>query len=164
MTAAMPVLEAQTKELPLEQEPKARPFQILLVEDNPGDVWLTREAFNSTGIDCQITICRTAVAARETLWKQNPSHEPTRPDLVLLDINLPGENAMKLLTELKEDSMLRRVPVLMLSSSEATGDIVRSYDSYANGYISKPPTLEQYFAAVQAIVDFWLRAAHLTPV
>lgn len=129
---------------------KGKPVDILLVEDNEGDVFLTKKVFEKARLKNTIRVARDGEIAVQTL-KDNPQ----RPDLILLDINLPKKDGKQVLEEIKSDPELRSIPVVILTSSKAEKDILESYDLHANSYIIKPVTLEK-FGEVAAIVEhFW---------
>jgi len=134
---------------------KARPVEILLVEDNDGDVFLTRKAFEKAKILNNITVASDGEEALEFLRKQNAHTNAARPDIILLDINLPKKNGKEVLAEIKEDASLRRIPVVVLTSSKAEQDIVKTYDLHASSYIVKPIDITQFQNVVSAIEDFW---------
>lgn len=134
---------------------KAKQVEILLVEDNEGDVFLTKKAFAQAKIANNIHVAIDGEIAMNMLHKKdNFFHLPT-PDIVLLDINLPKKNGKQVLAEMKEDEALKRIPVVILTSSKAEEDVVKSYDLYANSYVVKPINLEKFYEVVRAIEDFW---------
>ena len=136
-------------------EKNARSIEILLVEDNEGDVFLTKKAFEKAKILNNITVASDGEEALEILRKQNQHASAARPDIVLLDINLPKKNGKEVLAEIKEDANLRRIPVVVLTSSKAEQDIVKTYDLHASSYIVKPIDITQFQNVVNAIEDFW---------
>jgi len=138
-----------------------RPVQILLVEDNPGDVRLTMEALKDTGFPGSVSIARDGVEALDFLLRRNGHGEAPEPDLILLDLNLPRKNGRELLVEIKGMPQLRRIPVMILSTSRSEADIAFSYDHHANCYIHKPMEFESYFDVVQSIERFWCGVASL---
>lgn len=140
-----------------------RPVEILLVEDNPGDVELTREAFRDARIVNRIHEARDGDEAMEFLRHRGPHADAPRPDLVLLDLNLPRKDGREVLEEIKGDAELRRIPVVILTSSRAEADVRQSYDRYANCYITKPVDLEQFLQVVREIEEFWLAVVKLPP-
>lgn len=139
----------------------SKPIEILLVEDNPGDVRLTRESFKEGKIANHIQVAKDGVEAMEILRRQGAHQTAPRPDLILLDLNLPRKNGREVLKEIKEDPDLRQIPVVVLTTSEAEEDIVRSYGLHANCYITKPVVLEKFIAVVKSIEDFWLTVVKL---
>jgi two-component system, chemotaxis family, response regulator Rcp1 len=134
----------------------ARPIDILLVEDNPADARLTKEALREGKIRNNLFHTRDGVEALSFLRREDPHREAPTPDLILLDLNLPRKDGRQVLTELKSDPRLRHIPVVVLTTSEAEEDILRSYDLHANCYITKPVELEKFVAIVKAIESFWL--------
>lgn len=138
-----------------------RPIEILMVEDNPGDVRLTQEALKSNKIKNNLHVCQDGQEALAFLNRRNGYEEAPRPDLILLDLNLPKVDGRQVLEETKEDPALRRIPVVVLTSSEADEDILRSYDLHANSYITKPVDFEQFIKVVKTIEDFWLTVVKL---
>ena len=138
------------------------PFEILLVEDNPGDVRLTREAFREGGKDVRLTVAGDGEEALAILHGAR-TQSAARPDLILLDLNLPRLSGRELLAEIKGDPELRRIPVLVLSSSRREQDVLASYDLHANCCIAKPVDFEQFLEVVRSIEQFWLTVAMLPP-
>ncbi len=140
-----------------------RPIEILMVEDNPGDVRLTIEALKEGKVRNNLTTVEDGEAAMKFLRRQGPYSKVPRPDLVLLDLNLPKKNGREVLAEIKEDPDLKRIPVVILTVSEAEQDIIKSYNLHANCYITKPVNLEQFIKVVRSIEDFWLSIVMLPP-
>jgi CheY-like chemotaxis protein len=140
-----------------------RPIEILLVEDNPADVRLTFEALREGKVRNTLTVARDGVEAIEMLKRRGPFADAARPDLILLDLNLPRKDGREVLAEIKSDEELRQIPVVVLTTSSADADIVRSYDLHANCYITKPVDLEQFVHVVKSIDDFWLTIVRLPP-
>jgi CheY-like chemotaxis protein len=138
-----------------------RPIEILLVEDNPGDVRLTIEALKEGKVSNHLSVARDGVEALSFLRREGPHANAARPDLILLDLNLPKKDGREVLAEIKEDSRLRRIPVVVLTTSKAEEDILRTYDLHANCYITKPVDLEQFISVVRSIDDFWLSVVRL---
>jgi two-component system, chemotaxis family, response regulator Rcp1 len=138
-----------------------RPVEILLVEDNPGDVRLTIEALKEGKVRNSLSVARDGVEALAFLRRQGSFAGARCPDLILLDLNLPKKDGREVLAEIKEDPALRRIPVVVLSTSKAEEDILRTYDLHANCYITKPVDLEQFIAVVRSIDDFWLTVVRL---
>lgn len=137
------------------------PIQILLVEDSAGDVRLTQEAFRETNTAIQLHIVQDGVEAMEFL-RQGGSHAKSpRPDLILLDLNLPRMDGREVLEALKADDGLKNIPIVILTTSEAEADIAKSYLLHANCYLTKPVQLEAFEALVLSISDFWLTKATL---
>lgn len=140
-----------------------KPIEILLVEDNPGDVRLTLEVFKESKMRNNLSSVGDGVAALAFLRREGKYVQSPRPDLILLDLNLPKKDGREVLAEIKEDPDLRRIPVVVLTTSQAERDVVRSYNLHANCYISKPIDLEQFIAVVRSIEDFWLSSVKLPP-
>jgi len=135
---------------------ETRPIEILLVEDNPGDVRLTREAFREAKVRNNMVIAGDGLEAMAFLKQENEHVNAVRPDLILLDLNLPCMNGFEVLDAIKEDADLKRIPIIVLTTSQAEQDILRSYDLHANAYVTKPVDLEQFIVAIRAIEGFWL--------
>ena len=138
-----------------------RPIEILLVEDNLGDVRLTVEAFKESRVYNTLNAVRDGVEALAFLRREGDYAHVSRPGLILLDLNLPRKDGRQVLAEIKGDPSLRRIPVVILTTSEAAQDIVEAYDLRANCYITKPIDLEQFMAVVRSIEDFWLTTVSL---
>ena len=139
------------------------PIEILLVEDSPADVDLTREALDEAKVHNRLNVVSDGVEALAFLRREGPFAAAPRPDLILLDLNLPKKDGREVLAEIKADEILRRIPVVVLTTSEAEEDIVRSYDLHANCYITKPVDLEAFLRVVAAIEGFWLAVVKLPP-
>ena len=133
-----------------------RVVEILLVEDNPGDARLTKEALKEAKVLNNLRVVGDGEEALALLRHENNYSDADRPDLILLDLNLPKKSGREVLAEIKADEQLRRIPVVMLTTSNAEEDILRSYDLHANCYITKPVDLNQFITVVQAIENFWL--------
>ena len=140
-----------------------RPIVILMVEDNPGDVRLTVEALKEGKVRNILHTVEDGEEAMKFLRRQETYTKAPRPDLVLLDLNLPKKNGREVLAEIKADPELRRIPVVILTVSKAEQDIVKTYDLHANCYINKPVDLEQFLTVVQSIENFWLTVVKLPP-
>ncbi len=140
-----------------------KPIEILLVEDNPGDIRLTREVMKEGKVLNQLNVVMDGVEAMAYLRNEGKDKDVTRPDLLLLDLNLPRKNGREVLKEIKEDPDLKRIPVVVLTISRDEQDILRSYDLHANCYITKPVDLQQFISVVKAIEDFWLTVVKLPP-
>ena len=138
-----------------------KPIEILLVEDNPGDVRLTLEVFKESKMHNNLSSVGDGVEALAFLRREGKYIQSPRPDLILLDLNLPKKDGREVLAEIKEDPDLRRIPVVVLTTSRAERDVVRSYNLHANCYISKPIDLEQFITVVRSIEDFWLAIVKL---
>jgi len=134
---------------------KARPAQILLVEDNPGDVILTQRALRDSKISNNITVAKTGEIALEMLRKQGEYADTPKPDLIWLDLNLPQMSGQDVLKIIKDDPLLKHIPVVILSSSQATQDVVKSYSLHANGYVVKPANLESLGDVIRKLESFW---------
>lgn len=139
------------------------PIEILLVEDNPGDVRLTQEAVREAKIRNTLNVVNDGEQAIAYVRRQGEYADRPRPDLILLDLNLPRKDGREVLQDLKSDPDLHRIPVVVLTSSEAEQDILRTYDLYANAYVTKPVDLEQFMHVVSSIQDFWLNIVKLPP-
>ncbi len=137
-----------------------KPVNILMVEDNPADADLLRQALKTSAIvNNKLSVASDGVEAMEFLRRE--ASGPERPDLVILDLNLPKKDGRAVLSEIKSDPDLRRIPTVILTSSRADVDIFHCYDRHANCYIVKPMELDQFFAAVRRIEDFWFATAEL---
>ncbi|PZS36195.1 MAG: response regulator [Pseudonocardiales bacterium] len=141
----------------------ARPIQILLVEDSPGDVRLTEEILRDAKIANDLHVVNDGEQAMDFLRSAGAHAGAPRPDLVLLDLNLPRKDGREVLAELKTDSELRRIPVIVLTTSSADEDVLRSYDLNANCYITKPIDLDEFISVVRSIEAFWLSIVRLPP-
>lgn len=137
------------------------PIEILLVEDNPGDVRLTQEAFKEAKIRNNLSIARDGEEAMAYLRKEGQYSGATRPVIILLDLNLPKKDGREVLAEVKADESLMQIPVVILTTSSAEEDIVKTYKLHANCYITKPVDLDQFMKIVQTIEDFWLTVVRL---
>jgi CheY-like chemotaxis protein len=140
-----------------------KPMQILLVEDNPGDVRLAVEALRGAKVRHQLHVAHDGVEAMSLLRREGRFVGFPRPDLVLLDLNLPRKDGHEVLAEIKQDADLRRIPVVILTSSAAEQDILHAYNLYANCYITKPLDLEQFLRVIRSIEDFWFVVVSLPP-
>ena len=138
-----------------------RPVEILLVEDNPGDARLTREALRDTKVHNRLNVATDGVEALAYLRRQGKYAHAARPDLILLDLNLPRKDGREVLAEIKADDDLRSIPVVVLTTSRAEQDIVRSYNLHANAYVTKPVDLDQFITVVKSIEDFWFTIVRL---
>ena len=136
-------------------------IHVLLVEDSPGDVRLTQEAFREANKTIQLHVANDGVEAMAFLRQQGRHAGAPRPDLILLDLNLPKMDGREVLAHIKEDDGLKTIPTVILTTSEAEADIVRSYQLQANCYLSKPVQLDAFEALVKSINDFWLTKAKL---
>ena len=140
-----------------------RTVQILLVEDNPADVRLTTEAFRESNVDHRMHVACDGVEALAYLRREGPHQSADRPDLVILDLNLPRKDGREVLAEIKSDPRLKRIPVLVLTTSQADADVRQCYDLHANCVLSKPLQFDSFLASVERLRDFWLGAATLPP-
>ncbi|MCU1387717.1 MAG: response regulator [Ilumatobacteraceae bacterium] len=143
-----------------EQSP-SQPIEILLVEDDPGDVLMTQEAFTDYKIANRLTVVSNGEDAIAYLRKQGRFAGVATPDLVLLDLNLPRRDGREVLLDIKGDPDLRRIPVVILTTSEAEEDVIAAYDLHANAYVRKPVDFDQFVAAVRAIDDFFITVVRL---
>lgn len=138
-----------------------RPADILLVEDNPSDVYLTRVALEKASVRSRLHVAEDGETALAFLRREPGFGSAPRPEIVLLDLNLPGQDGRQVLAEIKADEGLRRIPVIVLTTSSADADIVRCYDLHANCYIVKPVDFDRFEEMIRAIERFWL--AYVTP-
>lgn len=137
------------------------PADILLVEDNPGDVRLTREAFEDGGIDNTLHVATDGVEALDFLHRRGEYEDAPRPDIVLLDLNLPRKDGDEVLDEIRDDPTLERIPVIILTSSRAEEDVARSYDLRANAFLTKPVDPSEFIGVIQSFQQFWLSIVRL---
>jgi len=144
----------------LEQE-RNTPVEILLVEDNPGDVRLTQEALKESKVTNNLSVAEDGVEALAFLKREGKYADAPRPDLLLLDLNLPKKDGRELLEEIKANENLRRIPVVVLTTSKAEEDIVRMYNQHANCYITKPIDFDQFIEVIKSIENFWLTIVKL---
>jgi two-component system, chemotaxis family, response regulator Rcp1 len=133
-----------------------KPVEILLVEDNPGDVRLTKEALKEAKVINNLTVLKDGVEALAFLRRQGTYDHAITPHLILLDLNLPKKDGREVLAEIKADETLKRIPVVVLTTSQDEQDIFKSYNLHANCYVTKPVDLEQFMTVVKSIEDFWL--------
>ncbi len=136
---------------------RGHPADILLVEDNPSDVYLTEEALRSVGVTSRLHVASDGVEAMAFLRREGMHMEAPRPDIVLLDLNLPRKDGRRVLVEVKEDEALRRIPIIVLTTSNAPSDVVKCYDLHANCYIVKPVDFDQFETVIRAIEEFWFQ-------
>jgi CheY-like chemotaxis protein len=141
----------------------SRSIEILLVEDNPGDVNLTRIALADREINVNLSVVADGVEAIDFLKRQGLYAQAVHPDLILLDWNLPRKDGREVLIEIKADERLQRIPVVVLTTSQAEEDILRAYDLHANCYITKPLDFNQFVHIIQSIEDFWFTIVQLPP-
>ena len=137
------------------------PIEVLLVEDSPGDVRLTREAFREANGTIRLSVAIDGVEAMAFLRREGEFANSPRPDLILLDLNLPKMDGREVLAHIKEDESLKTIPTVILTTSDAEADIVKSYQLRANCYLTKPVQLDAFEALVKSINDFWLTKAKL---
>jgi CheY-like chemotaxis protein len=137
------------------------PIEVLLVEDDPGDVVLTKEAFADNKVKNNLHVVSDGEEAIAFLRHEGAFADAPRPDLILLDLNLPRKDGREVLEEIKADDRLRPIPVVVLTTSEAEEDIVRSYDLHANAYVTKPVDFEQFISVVRRIDDFFVTVVKL---
>jgi len=137
--------------------------EILLVEDNPGDVRLTKEALKEGKVYNNLHWAKDGVEALEFLKRQGKHAKAPRPDIILLDLNLPKKDGREVLALIKKDSDLKQIPVVVLTTSEAEEDVLKSYELHANCYVTKPVDLEKFIHVVQSIDRFWLTVVTLPP-
>ncbi len=136
-------------------------IDVLLVEDDPGDELMTREAFEFNKVGNNLHVVRDGEQALDFLYKRGEYPDAVRPDLILLDLNLPKSDGRQVLEKIKSDQDLADIPVVILTTSGAEEDIVRSYKLHANAYVTKPVDLDQFIAAVRQIDDFWVQVVRL---
>ncbi len=140
-----------------------RPIDILLVEDSSADVRLTREALKDAKVLNTLHVARDGLAALAFLGQRGQYAGSPRPDLILLDLNLPRKDGREVLAEIKKDPELKRIPVVVLTTSRAEEDVLRSYDLHANAYVTKPVDLGQFLKVVRSLEEFWLAVVTLPP-
>jgi CheY-like chemotaxis protein len=139
------------------------PIEILLVEDDPGDVRLTREALKEGKVRNSLTVAKDGVEALQVLRREGAHAKAPRPDVILLDLNLPRMDGREVLKAIKSDEKLRRIPVVVLTTSSADEDVLKSYDLQASCYVTKPLDLDQFMKVVKTISEFWLEVVRLPP-
>ena len=141
----------------------ARPIEILLVEDNPGDVRLMTETFREGKIHNRLSVVEDGVEALAFLRREGAHGSAPRPDLILLDLSLPRKGGLEVLAEVKQDPDLRRIPVCVITSSAAEMDVLEAYNNYVNCYLTKPVDLNQFMGVVRSVEEFWLSVVKLPP-
>ena len=146
-----------------ERDAEAPPVEILLVEDNPGDVRLTKEALKEGKVYNNLHWARDGVEALEFLKREGKHTKAPRPDIILLDLNLPKKDGREVLAVIKGEPELKHIPVVVLTTSKAEEDVLRSYELHANCYVTKPVDLEKFIQVVQSIDRFWLTVVTLPP-
>ena len=139
------------------------PIEVLLVEDNPADARLMREALRGAKVESQISVVTDGAQALEFLKQQGKYENAPRPDMIILDLNLPKKDGREVLAEIKKDPDLMLIPVAVLTTSQAHQDIIKAYKLHANCYITKPMELDQFARVVQSFEDFWLKSVTLPP-
>lgn len=147
----------------IEERTHLNAIEILLVEDNPGDARLTQEALKEGKIHTNLRVARDGIEAMAVLRREAPFADAVRPDLILLDLNLPKKDGREVLAEIRADPALKRIPVVVLTTSEAEQDILRAYDLHCNCYITKPVDLDRFITILQSIENFWLTVVKLPP-
>ena len=140
-----------------------RPIDILLVEDNPADVRLTREALREAKVLNALHVVEDGFQALDFLHKRGPYANCPAPDMILLDLNLPKKDGREVLADIKRDERWKRIPVVVLTTSRAEEDILRSYNLHANAYVTKPVDLDQFLEVIRVIEEFWLAVVSLPP-
>jgi chemotaxis family two-component system response regulator Rcp1 len=141
----------------------AQPLEVLLVEDSPGDVRLTKEALKDAKVHINLGVVRDGIDAMAFLMREGEYATAPRPDLILLDLNLPKKDGREVLREIKENQELKSIPVVILTTSASEADILRSYLLHANCYITKPVNLDGFLTVVKSIDSFWLSVVKLPP-
>jgi CheY-like chemotaxis protein len=142
---------------------RGRPADILLIDDNPGDARLIEIAFKKANVSANVTIAETAEQGLKLLQGKASATGETCPDIIFLDLNLPSMHGLKFLELMKADPALTSIPVLVLSSSRAQKDIAESYNRHANGFVTKPSSLEGYLAFADSVSDYWFRLMQTPP-
>lgn len=145
----------------MQTDTETKPIEILLVEDNPGDVRLTIDAFKEGKVSNNFSVVEDGIEAMAYLRKEGKYVNAKRPDMILLDLNLPRKDGREVLVEVKNDEKLKRIPIIVLTTSKADEDIIKSYNYHANCYISKPVDLNEFLRVVKTIEDFWLSVVKL---
>jgi two-component system, chemotaxis family, response regulator Rcp1 len=138
-------------------------IEILLVEDNPGDILLTKEALKEAKIHNRLSVAHDGVEAMAFLRKEGEFANAPRPELILLDLNMPRKNGIEVLSEIKGDPSLHRIPVVILTTSDSDRDVLKAYDLNANCYVTKPVDLDQFIKVIHTIDEFWLSIVRLPP-
>ncbi len=138
-----------------------RPVNILLIEDNPGDVRLAQEAFKEGKYNVNLEVVMDGLEAIKFLHKEAPYQDVVTPDLILLDLNLPKKDGREVLQEVKSDPDLKCIPIVVLTTSNAQQDILKSYNLHVNSYINKPVDFDRFFDIIQTIEEFWVQTAVL---
>lgn len=144
-------------------EGQQQPFDILLVEPNPDDISPVIDSFEATEVTDEVHIVSDGNQALDFIHQRGDYDDAPQPDLILLDIHLPGRSGDEILEELNKQSELQRIPVIVLTTSDSAEDVARMYELNANAYVKKPDTSSRFAKLAQAIEDFWLKTAHLPP-
>ena len=139
------------------------PIEVLLVEDDPGDVLMTQEAFEEHKVRNRLTVVSDGAEALAYLRRESPYEDALRPDLILLDLNLPRRDGREVLAEVKADVNLRTIPVIVLTTSQADEDILRSYQLHANAYVTKPVDFDRFISVIRQIDEFFVSVVKLPP-
>jgi len=147
----------------LPREDDGSPIEVLLVEDDPGDVLMTQEAFEEHKVRNRLNVVSDGADALAYLRREGKYSDAVRPDLILLDLNLPRRDGREVLAEIKDDEVLRRIPVVVLTTSQADEDILRSYQLHANAYVTKPVDFERFIQVVRQIDEFFVSVVKLPP-
>ena len=145
----------------MKHQQTARLIEVLMVEDNPDDVFLTKESLKETKLHVNLSVVQDGVEAMAFLRQEGEYAAAPRPDLILLDLNMPKKDGREVLAEIKADDDLKIIPVVILTTSQAEEDIFRAYELHANCYVTKPVDLDQFIRVVQSIEDFWLTIVRL---
>jgi CheY-like chemotaxis protein len=145
------------------EQPPAVPVEVLLVEDNPGDVRLTQEALRDARVRNRLHVASDGVAAMAFLRRLPPYEDAPVPDLILLDLNLPKKSGLEVLEQVKADDRLQCIPIVILTTSQAERDVVQGYRLRANAYVTKPLDFDQFLRVVGSIERFWLEIVKLSP-
>ncbi len=145
----------------MDREKYGTPIEVLLVEDNPGDVRLTKEALKEGKMQINLSVVVDGLDAMAFLRKEGKYKEVPTPDLILLDLNLPKKDGREVLADIKKDNNLKLIPVVVLTTSDAEQDIMKTYELHVNCYITKPVDYEQFITVVKSIEDFWLTIVRL---
>jgi len=138
-----------------------KPIKVLLIEDDPGDVYLTQEALDTSRLTIDLQVIENGDAALDYLYQRGEYTSAERPDLILLDLNLPGRNGDEILAEIKQNQELKQIPVVVLTASKLDEDILQSYRLGANCYVTKPVGLNQFLEIIHNLEDFWLTVVKL---
>ncbi len=134
-----------------------KPAHILLVEDNEGDIVLTLDAFEESKVKTEISVVRNGQEALDFLFHRNEYEQAKKPDIILLDINIPVFNGHEVLQQIKSDPILKKIPVIMLTTSSSQKDINLAYENHSNSYVKKPLDMDEFLEAILKIEDFWLQ-------